>query len=176
MKKILFYILLISLFLLLSSCIFKIKPPKAILTYPPEFNNLPTTIDLFWTLEGNEKNNGFYFEIYYGKSATLFDNKISTSNTSIRLENLEPETEYYIKIRTIKGNEYTDSEIYKIKTTDKPKISFVINNTTIYKSYIELKWSALIKMELKIMSYTKVQIQIFQIKNFFILEKIQVVD
>ncbi|WGS64187.1 fibronectin type III domain-containing protein [Marinitoga aeolica] len=141
MKKLLFYILLISLFLLLNSCVFKVRPPKAILTYPTNFNNLPTSIDLFWTLEGSEKNDDFNFEIYYGKSETSFDNKISTSNTFTRLENLEPENEYYIKIRTIKGNEYTDSEIYKIKTTDKPEISFIIDKTTIYKNYVELRWS-----------------------------------
>lgn len=145
MKKTLLYIFVAFLLISsLSSCILNPKLPKAILTYPNKeiSNDLPTKIDVLWNLEGNIDSKDFYFEVYYGKSKSLLDNKISTSNLSVRIENLEPETEYYLKIRTIKGNVYTDSDIYTFKTTDIPKVNFSLNKDITYKNSINLSWNA----------------------------------
>ncbi|KLO22379.1 fibronectin type III domain-containing protein [Marinitoga sp. 1155] len=144
MKKNLIYIFVILIIFVLNSCIFKAPPPKPILDYPKEdvLNNLPLSFDISWNLDSNNNFDNINFEVYYGKAKTLLNNKISTSKTFAKISNLEPDTTYYLKIRSIIGNSYADSKIYEIKTTDIPKIFFNINKTTINQNYINLSWSA----------------------------------
>ncbi|SHE27288.1 hypothetical protein SAMN02745164_00035 [Marinitoga hydrogenitolerans DSM 16785] len=142
--KQLIYMLLIIVLLILNSCIFNIKPPKPILEYPKTnmLENLPLKIDISWILEKNVSPEGYTFEVYYGKSPNALSSKISVSNTYATIKNLEPETIYYLKIRSIKGSAYTDSNLYEFKTTDIPKISFNITKNTIYTDHFQLSWEA----------------------------------
>ena len=143
MKKHIYYFIIIITLLFLNSCIFNIKPPKPILTYPGEeiINNLPLSFDIRWELKGSDLKDITY-EIYYGKSENSLNNKLITQNTYITIKNLEPETTYYLRIRSVKGNAYTDSEIYLFKTTDVPKIILENTNINTNKKTITLSWDA----------------------------------
>ncbi|GAB6188745.1 hypothetical protein JCM30566_04840 [Marinitoga arctica] len=142
-KKQHIFMLAILIILIFNSCIINLKPPKPILTYPKEnmLNDLPLKIDISWITEDiNSKN--LSYEVYYGKSEELLNNKLTTKNTYITIENLEPETDYYLKIRSVKGNNYNDSIIYHFKTTDVPKINLDNYNPTIYSKNLPLSWNA----------------------------------
>ncbi|NUU97357.1 fibronectin type III domain-containing protein [Marinitoga sp. 1138] len=138
-KKILYIFLIVVILFLLNGCFF-VKPPKAILDYPSQRDNLPTSFLLSWHLEGNASSDEFTFEVYYGKSKDNFTGTISTQNTSINIEGLEDNSTYYFKIRTVKKGQFTDSDIYELKTSDIPKIEFLMEDNVIETTEYEVKW------------------------------------
>ncbi|KAF2955667.1 fibronectin type III domain-containing protein [Marinitoga sp. 38H-ov] len=142
MKKTYKSLLYIIIILILQSCILNTKPPKPILKYPTKLNNLPLSIDFYWDLEGNVVLEDINYIVKYGTNKNLLDRKITTSNKNIRIENLSPETTYYLQIISVKGNEINESDIYEFTTTDIPKVKFLTNKNIIYENHILLSWDA----------------------------------
>ncbi|MBM7558472.1 fibronectin type III domain-containing protein [Marinitoga litoralis] len=142
-KKVSYKLLFILIIVLFQSCIFNLKPPKPILKYPENLNNLPLPVELYWELENDVKLKDITYIVKYGTNKYILDKEIKTSKNYIKIENLLPETTYYLQIISVKGNQTNESEIYEFKTTDIPKVVFENNESLIYKKDILLSWNAI---------------------------------